>query len=191
VQDRTIAGAHCKQGGRRGQQPIGPRKSLRGSIAFLGPTERVAARNGEGSAGGGNHGAVRQFAGWAWYRVYPFMATFQLLGVQLCIHLVSQRDAPSSPRGPGVAERLGILPTAIKARPVTSGQRYGFVREEELRPTVGPHHLAPPSFIVEDANQPRLGRPAPAEQGFRRRVVDDAAVTNECAPLRPPAATRW
>ena len=30
VQDRTIAGAHRKQGGRRGQQPIGTRELLRG-----------------------------------------------------------------------------------------------------------------------------------------------------------------
>src|ERR1700730_15690778 len=97
VQDRPIAGAHCKQGGRWGQQPIGTRKLLRGPVAFLGPAERVAARNGEGRAGGTNHGAVRQFADWARYRVYPFTATCQPLRVQLCIHFVSQRDALLSP----------------------------------------------------------------------------------------------
>jgi hypothetical protein len=81
VQDRPIAGAHCKQGGRWGQQPIGTRKLLRGPVAFLGPAERVAARNGEGRAGGANYGAVRQFADWAQYRVYPFTATCQPLRV--------------------------------------------------------------------------------------------------------------
>src|ERR1700719_4531927 len=69
VQDRPIARAHCKQGGRWGQQPIGTRKLLRGPVAFLGPAERVTARNGEGRAGGVNHGAVRQFADWARYRI--------------------------------------------------------------------------------------------------------------------------
>jgi hypothetical protein len=147
---------------------------LRGPVAFLGPAEGVAARNGEGRAGGANHGAVRQFADWARYRVYPFTATCQPLRVQLCIHFVSQRDAPSSPRGPGGAKRFGGLAPTKETGTVTRSERYGLVKEEELRPTAALHHLAPAPFIVEDANQPRLGRPAPPEQ---------------TSPVRPPLLT--
>ena len=50
---------------------------------------------------------------------------------------------------------------------MTRSERYGLVKEEELRPTAALHHLAPAPFIVEDANQPRLGRPAPPEQSFQ------------------------
>jgi hypothetical protein len=45
-----------------------------------------------------------------------------------------------------------------------------------------------PPFVVEDTNEPRLGRPAPPEQRFGCRVVDDPAVADEkagCAMLRP------
>src|ERR1700730_2370896 len=81
VQDRPIAGAHRKQGGRWGQQPIGTRKLLRGPVPFLGPAERARGDSPEGGAGGVNPGAVRQFADWARYRGYPFTATCQPLRV--------------------------------------------------------------------------------------------------------------
>jgi hypothetical protein len=67
---------------------------------------------------------------------------------------------------------------------MTGSERNRFVKKEELGPTATAHHLAPAPLIVEDANQPRFSRLALAEQCSRCRVVDDAAVADECASLR-------
>jgi hypothetical protein len=67
---------------------------------------------------------------------------------------------------------------------VTRGKGHRFVEKEKLGPGSAAHHLPVPPFVVEDTNEPRLGRPAPPEQRFGCRVVDDPAVADEKASLR-------
>ena len=67
---------------------------------------------------------------------------------------------------------------------MTRRERDRFIQEEELGPTAAAHHLAPPPLIVADTDEPCLGRPALLEQRLGRRVVNDAAVAREEAPLR-------
>src|SRR6516165_6263189 len=64
------------------------------------------------------------------------------------------------------------------------GERHRFVEKEKLGPAAAAHHLPVPPLVVENTNETRLGRPAPAEQRFGCRVVDDPAVTDEKASLR-------
>jgi len=64
------------------------------------------------------------------------------------------------------------------------GERDRFVEKEKLGPAAAPHHLTVPSFVVENTNEPRLGRPASPEQCFGCGVVDDPAVADETASLR-------
>jgi len=64
------------------------------------------------------------------------------------------------------------------------GERHRFVEEEKLGPAAATHHLPVPPLVVENTNEPRLRRPAPPEQRFGCRVVDDPAVADEKASLR-------
>src|SRR5580704_10647691 len=113
----------------------------------------------------------------------PFPAVFEPLGMQHSIHLRSHRHFPSPALRPGGAKRLRVLAPAIEARAMTGGQRDRLVEEEKLGPAATAHHLAPLPFVVEQANEPCLGCPAPAEQRLRRRVMDDAAIADEKATL--------
>src|SRR5215469_4352759 len=63
-----------------------------------------------------------------------------------------------------------------RSRPVTGGKRHSFIEKEKLGPAATAHQLPVASFAVEDTNEPRLGRPAPAKQRFGCGVVDDPAV---------------
>ena len=67
---------------------------------------------------------------------------------------------------------------------MTCGKGHRFVEKEKPGPGSAAHHLPVPPLVVEDTNEPRLGRPAPPEQPFGCRVVDDPAVADEKASLR-------
>ena len=85
---------------------------------------------------------------------------------------------------PGGAKCLCSRAAAEEARAVTRGERHRFVKKEKLGPAAAAHHLPVPPLVVENTNEPRLGRPAPPEQRFCCRVVDDPAVADEKAALR-------
>ena len=118
----------------------------------------------------------------------PFAAAVQPLLVQYGIHLRRERRLPSFRLGPGGTKCLGISAAAEEARAVTRGKGHRFVEKEKLGPGSAAHHLPVPPFVVEDTNEPRLGRPAPPEQRFGCRVVDDPAVADEKAALRDAPA---
>jgi hypothetical protein len=67
---------------------------------------------------------------------------------------------------------------------VTGGKRHSSIEKEKLGPAAPAHQLPATFFVVEFTNEPRLGRPAPAEQRFGCRVVDDPAVADVKASLR-------
>jgi len=113
-----------------------------------------------------------------------FAAPFQPLLVQYRIHLRRQRHLPSSRVFPGGTKCFGIPAATEEARAVTGGERHRFVEKEQLGPATAAHHLPVPPLVFEETNKPRLGGPAPSEQRFGRRVVDDPAVANEKASLR-------
>src|SRR5437764_1696020 len=60
----------------------------------------------------------------------------------------------------------------------------GFIEKEKLGPAGPAHQLPATSLVVEDTNEPRLSRPAPAKQRFGCGVVDDPAVADVKASLR-------
>jgi hypothetical protein len=79
---------------------------------------------------------------------------------------------------------LSIGAAAEEARPVTGGKRHSFIEKEKLGPAAAAHQLPATPLVVEDANEPRLGRPAPAKQHFGCWVVDNPAVAYVKASLR-------
>ena len=79
---------------------------------------------------------------------------------------------------------MSIGAAAEEARPVTGSKRHSFIEKEKLGPAAPAHQLPAASLVVEDANEPRLGRPAPAKQRFGCWVVDDPAVAYIKASLR-------
>jgi hypothetical protein len=153
-------------------------------IALLAPAEQAALRNRVSLANRGNHGAVRQLGDRSRYGMDPFAAAVQPLLVQYGIHLRRQRRLPCLCLAPGGAKCLGISAAAEEARAVTCGKGHRFVEKEKLGPAAAAHYLPVPPHVVENTNEPRLGRPAPPEQRFGCRVVDDPAVADEKASLR-------
>ena len=73
---------------------------------------------------------------------------------------------------------------AEEARPVTCGKGHSFIEKEEFGPAAPAHQLPATPLVVEDANEPRLARPAPAKQHFGCWVVDDPPVAYVKASLR-------
>jgi hypothetical protein len=79
---------------------------------------------------------------------------------------------------------------------MTSGERDRLVEKEKLGPAPAAHHVPLPPLVVEDANQPRFGRPAFPEQRLGRQVRDDAAIAGEkprcgIAMTSPNGVTRF
>jgi hypothetical protein len=83
---------------------------------------------------------------------------------------------------------LSIGAAAEEARPATGGKRYSFIEKEKLGPAAPAHQLPATSLVVEDTNEPRLGRPAPAKQRFGCGIVDDPAVAGVKPSLRDRGA---
>jgi hypothetical protein len=87
-------------------------------------------------------------------------------------------EAPALPSPcPRRLEMLELRRAGRRSRPVTGGKRHSFIEKEQLGPAAPAHQLPAASLIVEDTNEPRLGRPAPTKQRFGCGVVDDPAVT--------------
>jgi hypothetical protein len=63
-------------------------------------------------------------------------------------------------------------------------QRDGLVEEEQLGPASTGRDCPAAAFVFTAAHQPGLGGPAPPQQGLRCRIVNDATIANERAPLR-------
>jgi hypothetical protein len=94
-------------------------------------------------------------------------------------------EAPALPSPcPRRLEMLELRRAGRRSRPVTGGKRHSFIEKEQLGPAAPAHQLPAASLIVEDTNEPRLGRPAPAKQRFGCGVVDDPAVAGVKASLR-------
>ena len=71
---------------------------------------------------------------------------------RICTHRLRRiRRLPALPR---FAERSKALPPALRARPMTGGERHRLVQEEKLRVASGSHHgaLAPAKF--QNASDP-------------------------------------
>ena len=118
----------------------------------------------------------------AWIR---FAATVQPLFVQYRIDLRRQRRRlPSLRLAPGGTKCLSIGAAAEEARSVTGGKRHSFIEKEKLGPAAPGHQLPAAYLVVEDTDEPRLGRPAPAKQRFGCGVVDDPAVADVKPSLR-------
>src|SRR5262249_1134742 len=60
----------------------------------------------------------------------------------------------------------------------------GLIEEEQLGPASAGHDHSAAAFVVTAADEPGLGRPAPVQQGLGRRIMDDAAIAGDHAPLR-------
>src|SRR5262249_29635154 len=114
----------------------------------------------------------------------PFAASVQPLFVQYCIDLRRQRRLLSLRLAPGGTKCFSIGAAAEEARPVTGGKRHSFIEKEKLGPAPPAHQLPATSLVVEDTNEPRLGRPAPAKQSFGCGIVDDPAVAGVKPSLR-------
>jgi hypothetical protein len=60
----------------------------------------------------------------------------------------------------------------------------GFIQKEELSPAPLRHHCTTTPLEFAGADQPCLRRPSPTQQRLRGRIVDDAPIASEHAPLR-------
>jgi hypothetical protein len=66
---------------------------------------------------------------------------------------------------------------------VTRRKGHGLVEEEKLGPAPASHDRAGPSLILATTRQPCLCRPPSGQQGLCHRIVDDATIAGEHAPL--------
>src|SRR5215469_17614864 len=114
----------------------------------------------------------------------PFMAVVQPLCVQRRIHLRCQRRLLALRLRPGRTKCLSVLASAEKTGAMTCGERDRLIEKEKLGPATAVHYVPLPPLVVENANQPRFGRPAFPEQRLCCRVMDDPAITCEKPPLR-------
>src|SRR6185369_7317315 len=96
------------------------------------------------------------------------------LAMERLVHLARPRLQAAIALRPGRAERLGRLAPAEEARPMTGGERRGFIQEEELGPAPAAHHPASHAFVGAETDDPGLARPAPAQKPPGERVMDDA-----------------
>jgi hypothetical protein len=105
----------------------------------------------------------------------------------LCVRSY-RSPAPEAPPLPSpYPRRLEMLEHRHGGRKSTAGDRrqaHSFIEKEKLGPAAPAHQLPATSLVVEDTNEPRLCRPAPAEQRFGCGFVDDPAVADVKASLR-------
>jgi hypothetical protein len=87
------------------------------------------------------------------------------------------------PLGPSRAIRFRRFTPATKARAVARGKGHGLAEKEKLGPATASHDRAPPSPILATTHQPCLCRPPSGQQGLCRRIMDDATIAGEQAPL--------
>src|SRR5215813_11976601 len=113
-----------------------------------------------------------------------FVAPQESLAVKHGIHLGRARRWASVSLRPSRTKSVRLLAPAVEARPMAGRERRGFVEEEELGPAAPRHDLAPDASELADAGDPGLRRPAPAQQGARGRIMDDAAIAHEEPALR-------
>jgi hypothetical protein len=59
----------------------------------------------------------------------------------------------------------------------------GLIKEEQLGPASAGHDRSTTTFVPMATDEPGLGSPAPVQQGLRRRIVNNAAIAGEHAPL--------
>jgi hypothetical protein len=62
-------------------------------------------------------------------------------------------------------------------------ERNGLIKEEQLGPAPPGHDRSAAAFVLTAADEPSFGGPTPIQQGLRSRLVDDAAIAGEYAPL--------
>ena len=110
-------------------------------------------------------------------------AALDPLTMQHNIDLFCGRTWNTLPGRPGIPKPLGSLAPAEKARAVTRGKRDRLIEKEQLGPASAGHNGAAAAFIFAAADEPGLGRPPPFQQSLRRRIVDDATIARERAPL--------
>ncbi len=84
---------------------------------------------------------------------------------------------------PSRAKQFRSFTPAKKARAVTRRKGHGLVEEETLGPGPTSHDGAASSLILAATHQPCLCRPPSGQQGLCHRIVDDATIAGEHAPL--------
>ena len=160
----------------------------RRAIAGEAPGNERTAANGKGPVAEGDHSAVGQGAD---FRVVEFAGETsggKPLRMEPGIDFGGLRrgDAGSFGEGAGVVFRR--LTPAVEAGTVAGGERGHLVEEEELAPScasarsVAAEGIASPAPGMDEiAHDPRLGGPAAPEQRPRVGIMNDAAVSRECA----------
>jgi len=110
-------------------------------------------------------------------------ATLDPLVMQDAVDRFGGRAQPAFCGGPGIPKPLGSLASAEKARAMARRKSDGLIEEEQLGPASASHDRSAATFVLTATDEPGLGGPAPVQQRLCCRIVDDATVADEHAPL--------
>jgi hypothetical protein len=183
MEHRPIACAERHQRRRRGEQSIRVREPSRGSIALVCPSMGLSGVDGECRSGNHDHRTVRESCEGPGDRMDTFAATIEPFAMQDGVDRIGRRNGFAFPSRPGLAKPPGRLASAGEARPMARGECDGLIEKEQLGPTSPGHDDPAAPFVFAAADEPGFARPAPVQQGLCRRIVNDAAIAGEHAPL--------
>jgi len=183
MEHRPIAGAKRHQRRRWRQQPVGTMKRNGWVVALACPSMGQSGAEGERRSCRNNNRAIRKLRDWRGYRMHAFASELEALTMQ------DRVDGSGGGRRRALggrssrAKQFRSFTSAKKARAVTRRKGHGLVEEEKLCPAPASHDQAAPSLILATTHQPCLCRPPSGQQGLCRRIVDDATIAGEHAPL--------
>src|SRR5712671_1609394 len=110
-------------------------------------------------------------------------ATLDPLVMQDAVDRFGGRAQPTFCGCPEISKPLGGLAPADKARAMARRKSDGLIEEEQLGPASASYDRSAATFVLTATDEPGLGGPAPVQQRLRRRIVDDATIADEHAPL--------
>ena len=128
-----------------------------------------------------DEGAVRQVRPRHPVETPAMGATNDPLAVQLSIHLGSSRDVDAETLSPGGTIRVVARSPALRARPMSGGERDRLVVEEQIRIAMRLPLRMPTALKLERAGDPEI---AGVKAGDVVADVKDAAVARPLAPER-------
>jgi hypothetical protein len=146
------------------------------------PAQQRVAAHGKGGAVAHDKSALRQAVDAA--AMAALDASIQSFAMQHVVHFRSARPPAQIFRSaPMFGKCLGILATALKAWPMTSGERGRLIEKEQLGIEPAPDVAMTPSELGDTAD-PLPRRPAARRERLRVGVKSPAAITHEQAASR-------
>src|SRR5215831_5558244 len=183
MEHRPIAGAkrHQRRGWR--QQPVRMMKRNGSVVALVCPSIGQSGAEGERRSCCHNNRAIRKRPDWRGYRMHALPPMPEALAMQDRVDGGGGGRRRTLGGRPSCAKHFRCLTPAKKARAVTRRKSHGLVEEEKLGPAPASHDRAASSLILATTHQPRLCRPPSGQQGLCHRIMDDAPIADEHAPL--------